>query len=96
MTRDERIEAYVKAHAYERSTAFVLALVLGPIGYLYANPWGGLIMLGLIFGAAGLFLPLGMVMAVICWLTAVIMAPIDVESRNEQIRARAQLLAGGD
>ena len=93
MTREERIEAYVKAHAYERSTAFVLALVLGPIGYLYANPWGGVIMLGLIVITGAMFYPLGIVMGLICWMTAIIMAPIDVKNRNAQIRARAELMA---
>jgi O-antigen ligase len=89
---EQRIAAYVAARAKSPAAAFVLALVFGPLGSLYAGTRHGLIMiaaalvLGAVTGGAG---------ALVVWVVAIFAAPGAASEHNERVRTEALLLAGG-
>jgi hypothetical protein len=83
------VSAYCEAHRRSPALAFVLALVIGPVGVLYAS--GGL-------GAALIVLTVAAVfaappLALFTWLFGVIAAPIAASGHNQRTRASAELLA---
>lgn len=88
-TREERIDAYVDAEKKSPTAAFLLALLIGPLGYLYVSVGSGLSAILLAIGLA--LLHPGLV--VIVWLMCVIAAPFEIVSRNKKLRAKAELMA---
>jgi hypothetical protein len=90
MTREDRIEAYVAAHARNGWVASILAILFGPVGYLYSSVLGGviaiLLAIGLSFSGFGIF-------NLFLWIVCIIAAPFEVQSQNKKLRARAELMA---
>lgn len=88
----ERIADYVRAREKSPAAAFVLALVFGPLGSLYAGTRHGVTMIlaALVFGAVT-----GGVGALIVWVVAIFAAPGAASEHNERVRTEALLLAGG-
>lgn len=89
-TREERIDAYVNTRLKSSVVAFLLTLILGPIGYLYVSVGGGLLFMLMAIGLALITPPL----ALAVWLMCVLSAPFGVSSHNKKVRAEAELLAG--
>jgi len=86
--REARIKAYVDTHGKSVTMAFLLALLFGPVGFLYASPLGGVILILVTFGlvASG-----GPVLAALAWIFAVIFAPFVASAYNDKVRAEAGL-----
>jgi hypothetical protein len=94
MTREEKINQYVKANGKSAVFAFLLALLLGPFGYLYVNVVGGLIMILIVMVgrvAGGGDTAQGLL--IILWVISFIMAPIQVRAKNKALLAQADLMA---
>ena len=91
-TRQERIDQYVKMSRKSVVVAIVLAVLFGPIGYLYASVVGGviLILLAVILAMSTPSL------VVIAWVLSVLFAPFGVTAYNRRKRAEAELMAGGE
>jgi hypothetical protein len=85
----QKIEQYVEAHSKSAGIAFLLALFFGPIGYLYASPIGGVIMILISLVSLST-----VVVPVIAWLLCMILAPIHASHYNNQLRAKAEMLTG--
>lgn len=90
-TRQARIDAYVKAEQKSVTVAIVLAVLLGPIGYLYTSLIGGFFMIVVVVVVviAGLA-PL----AALAWIACAIGAPFGIAEYNRKVRAKAELIAG--
>jgi hypothetical protein len=91
-TREERIDAYVQAESKGLLAAFLWALLFGPLGMFYASTIAGVIALAAGIGigiAAPLALP-------VVWILVALLAPVVAAAENKKIRARAELMAGGD
>jgi hypothetical protein len=89
--RAARIEEYLRARGKSAVTAFLLALLFGPVGYLYASPLGGVI---LIIVAVGLVVSGGVQFVSLAWLFAAVSAPFLVSRFNDRVRANAEMMAG--
>lgn len=72
-----------------KTTALFLALLLGPIGYMYASFKGGFIMT-----AVALCLSFTIVVPVLCYLCAVFMATSEVEKHNRNVDMTIALMKG--
>jgi hypothetical protein len=66
-------------------------LLFGPVGYLYASPLGGVI---LIIVAVGLVVSGGVQFVSLAWLFASVSAPFLVSRFNDRVRANAEMMAG--
>lgn len=89
--RLRRINAYVDTNKKSVGGAFLLALLFGPLGVLYASPLAGAILLLISIGVAASGMA---VLLVAFWLISVIMAPIMAHSANDALRVKANLIAG--
>ena len=89
-TREKRIEHYIESEKKSVGGAFVLALLFGPVGYLYASPMAETILILIAVGVALVAWPL----AIFVWLFCVIAAPFEAISSNKKLRAKAELMAG--
>lgn len=68
---------------------FLLAVVLGPLGYMYASFKGGVILSALaVLAAPTIIVP------VACWLLAIVMAPVSVGKHNRNVEMTINLLGG--
>ena len=56
-TREQRIDEYVQAEQKNPTVAFLAALLLGPLGYLYTNTTSGVVAILLAIAAATVFWP---------------------------------------
>lgn len=86
--RDRKLKAYMAANRRSPTAAFVLALLFGPVGFLYASAVGGVIMILVAFGL-GTVSP---VLALAVWLVAVLFAPSTASAYNAKVRAQAELM----
>jgi hypothetical protein len=66
-------------------------LLFGPVGYLYASPLGGVI---LIIVAVGLVVSGGVQFVSLAWLFSAVSAPFLVSRFNDRVRANAEMMAG--
>jgi len=72
-----------------RSTAFVMATLLGPLGYMYASIPGGLVLFILaIVSLPTIFGP------IVFWLISIMFAPLEVKRANKKLLAEMQLKYG--
>ncbi|ANO57497.1 hypothetical protein [Vibrio phage vB_VhaS-tm] len=72
-----------------KMVGFLLALILGPLGYMYSSFQGGIILTAVaILGSPTIIVP------VICWLLAIIMAPSSVGKHNRNVEITMNLLGG--
>jgi hypothetical protein len=87
--RERKIKKYVATNGKSQLVALLLALLFGPIGYLYASPLGGviLILITLALAAGG-----GVAAGLLGWFAAMILAPFSAASYNEKVRAQAELM----
>lgn len=90
-TREARIDSYVKAERKSVFGAFILALLFGPVGYLYASALGGTIWILITLGIAFAVPPA----VFIIWILCAITAPVSASEYNRKLRAKAELIAGG-
>lgn len=82
------INEYVSSQQKSSVLAFLLALLLGPIGLLYASPmWGVIGTLVALVSAASIVGP------VIIWMLSVLSAPFLVSKHRRKLRAEAKLLS---
>lgn len=88
-TREERIEAYVRANRKSLLGAFVLSTLFGPIGHLYASPVGALFAILIALGLAMVHPALVLIVWAVCALTA----PLAAAEHNKRIRTKAELMA---
>jgi len=87
--RARRIDEYVELESKSPAAAFWLALLFGPIGYLYASPLGGVIgILIALIGAGTGFIPF------LVWIFCVFNAAAKVGAENRKIRAKAEAFMG--
>jgi len=91
-TRQERINAYIEAEKKGLLAAFLWAFLFGPIGMFYVSATAGVVslLLGVLIGLAvwpALF---------VLWILLGVIAPIMADAHNKKLRARAELMAGGD
>jgi hypothetical protein len=89
--RAARIEQYLDARGKSPVTALLLALLFGPVGYLYTSPLGGVV---LIIVAVGLIASDGVHFVIVAWLFATVSAPFWVARFNTKVRAQAEMIAG--
>jgi len=89
--RQQRIDAYMANHSKSPITAFLLAFLFGPLGYLYTSLMGGFFLVLLTIGLALLIDP---VVTVVPWLLGIVAAPIETYSVNKKRRSEADLMAG--
>lgn len=69
--------------------ALLLAILLGPLGYVYASGKGGLVLTVIaLLGSPTVIIP------VICWLAAIVMAPFAVSKHNRNVDATISLFGG--
>lgn len=87
--RERKIKKYVAANGKSQWVALFLALLFGPIGYLYASPLGGviLILVTLVLAAGG-----GVAAGLLGWFAAMILAPLSAIWHNDRVRAQAELI----
>ena len=85
------VERYCETHGKSPGTAMFLALVIGPVGCLYAGGGFGAFMILLAVGGA-LAHP---ILVALVWLIGVVMAPMVASSHNDAVRAEAELMARG-
>jgi putative Ca2+/H+ antiporter (TMEM165/GDT1 family) len=86
--RERKIKKYVAANGKSQLVALFLALLFGPIGYLYASPLGGAIMILLAVALGSVDLTL----AVLIWLACLVLAPLSAIWHNDRVRAQAELM----
>lgn len=72
-----------------KGTAFLLALLLGPIGYMYASFKGGAIMT-----LVAVCLSFTIVVPILCWLCAILMACGAVDAHNRNVDMTIHLMGG--
>ncbi len=84
----EQIAAnYQQLNLKSTSKGFWLAVLLGPLGLMYSRPVLGLVMLLIVaLSWATVILP------VVMWICAVLMAPWGVIKHNQKIRLNAQIV----
>ncbi len=92
-TPNPAIENYIRAREKSLVGAFLLALLLGPLGALYGAPLGGAILLLATIALAAS--ELGVVAGLFGWLLAILIAPLAASDHNARVRAEAELMAGG-
>lgn len=89
---ENAINDYVEANRRSPAGAFLLALLLGPLGALYGSPVGGSVLsIAAVIGA----LSSGPVIPILTWLLALVIAPMGASAHNERTLAAARLLASG-
>ena len=92
LTRAKKIENYVTTNGKSMGAAVFFAVILGPIGLLYASPLGGAILCLAVFVAgvnspnAAVFIGIG------AWLLSILLAPALVSDKNKALRAQAELM----
>lgn len=92
MNTQTAIADYMDANRRSPPLAFLLALLLGPLGAIYGSPVGGSVLLiAAILGA----LTSGPVIPLLIWLISLIYAPAAASAHNERTLATARLLASG-
>lgn len=92
MTRAQKIKNYVDTNGKSMGVAVFLALVLGPIGLLYASVLGGIILSLGVFIAAFNSPQAASVIGIGAWLLSLLLAPALVYDKNKAIRAQAELM----
>jgi len=89
MDKEQQINQLFQMKCKSRSTAFVMAALLGPAGYLYASIPGGLVLLILaIVSLPTIFGP------IFVWLISMMFAPLEVKRANKKLLAEMQLKYG--
>lgn len=90
MMKGDAAERYVRDREKSPVLAFILALLLGPPGLLYANVLYGLILCVVaVLGFSTLIVP------AFAWLLAVIDAPFAAISYNRKLESHAALIKEG-
>jgi len=87
--RQRRIENYLEEHKKSPVLAFVLALLFGPVGYLYAHAIAGVILT-----VAAVLTYSTVIGPFIIWGVCLIGAPLTVQEYNRKLRSKAELIAG--
>lgn len=88
-TREARIDAYVEANKKSPILALGLAILLGPIGYLYTSVLSGAIAILLTIATVGI-----PHLTIVIWLACVVAAPFETASVNKKLRIKAELMTG--
>lgn len=90
MTRSDAAERYVRDREKSPVLAFVLSLLLGPLGLLYANVLYGVILCVVaVLGFSTLIVP------AFAWLLAAVDAPFAAISYNRKLESHAALIKEG-
>ena len=87
--KEQQIDQLFKMKCKSRSTAFIMAALLGPLGYMYASIPGGLVL----FILAIISLPT-MFGPIFVWLISMMFAPLEVKRANNKLLAEMQLKYG--
>lgn len=88
--REARIQAYVKENSKSPLLGFLLAILIGPIGYLYVSTTGGVVAILLAVVFALMWFPL----VFLVWIVCILAAPIEAMDQNKKLRVKAELMAG--
>ena len=91
-TRNQKIETYIETHGKSMGMAVLLALLLGPIGLLYASVLGGVILCLAVFIAAFNSPAAASYIGIGAWLFSILLAPAAVYDKNKALRAQAELM----
>jgi hypothetical protein len=87
--KEQQINQLFQMKCKSRSTAFVMATLLGPAGYLYASIPGGLVLLILtIVSWPTIFGP------ILFWFISILFAPLEVKRWNKKLLAEMNLKYG--
>jgi hypothetical protein len=68
---------------------FLLAVLFGPIGQLYASPLGGSIAILISLGLAAI----NPALVLIVWFVCILTAPIAAHEYNRRLKSKAELIA---
>ena len=87
--KEQQINQLFQMKCKSRSTAFVMAALLGPLGYIYAS-----IPKGLVLFILSLVSWQTIVGPIFFWLISIMFAPLEVKRANKKLLAEMQLKYG--
>ena len=88
--RREKIKDYIEASSKSPLVGVIYALVFGPFGCIYTNPWSTLIGVFIAICLGLIYWPL----IALVWVGCMIMAPFQVRFYNRRVRRRAHYYVG--
>ena len=84
--RREKIQSYVEAHSKSPTAGVIYALIYGPFGCIYTNPWSTVIALLVALGLGLIYWPL----IALVWVGCMVMAPFQVRAYDTRVRRPAR------
>jgi hypothetical protein len=84
--RRRKIKDYIDATSKSPTAGVIYALVFGPFGCAYANPWSTVVALFLAVAVGLIFWPL----IALVWIGCVVVAPFQVRAYNHKVRRGAR------
>jgi len=86
-----KADQYIEIHSKSTALAFILALLLGPLGSVYGSLIGGIVLIIIAFMLA---LADPIVAMIISWPAAIILATAAASAHNAKVRKTAELNYG--